>query len=297
MDKSLKEYCIQNNRTDLLEQWHPVKNGELQPSQVMPGSHKRIWWKCAKGHEWEVTVKSRTKGTGCPVCTNRVVISGVNDLATVHPTLAAQWHPTKNSSFTPDKISYGLKKHVWWQCEHGHEWQATINSRSRGSGCPVCAGRVVIPGVNDFASLYPQLAAQWLQERNEPLRPDQVTPYSNKKVWWRCSLGHEGCAIISSRYKNGCPYCSGRRVLKGFNDLQTKEPLIAAEWHPTLNGELNPDMVTPGSHKRVWWKCPVGHVWKTVVYSRGSLKTGCPYCYGRPPKDTFVPTQSTEQDN
>jgi len=71
-------------------------------------------------------------------------------------------------------------------------------------------------------------------------------------------------------------------VLKGFNDLATTAPKIAAQWHPELNGSLTPQMVTAGSRKKIWWHCAEGHVWKAVVYSRaGVQKSGCPVCAGR----------------
>ena len=80
----------------------------------------------------------------------------------------------------------------------------------------------------------------------------------------------------------GCPYCAGRKVLPGFNDLATADPRVAAQWHPTLNGSLTPEAVTAGSRKKVWWVCPEGHVWKAAVYARaGSWKSGCPVCAGR----------------
>ena len=95
---------------------------------------------------------------------------------------------------------------------------------------------------------------------------------------------HEWQAVIAARAveNSGCPYCTGRRVLAGFNDLATLHPKIAAQWDDTLNGTLTPEMVTPGSHKRVWWKCHEGHVWKTAIYSRtGKQKCGCPVCAGK----------------
>ena len=49
---------------------------------------------------------------------------------------------------------------------------------------------------------------------------------------------------------NGCPYCANRKVLVGFNDLATVQPLVAKEWHESLNGALTPEMVTAGSHKK-----------------------------------------------
>ena len=103
-----------------------------------------------------------------------------------------------------------------------------------------------------------------------------------------CALGHEYAAVIGLRTQrgNGCPCCAGRKVLPGFNDLATVEPQIAKQWNPTLNGALTPEMVTTGSHRKVWWQCPNGHSWKAVVYSRtGSGKSGCPMCDGRVKED------------
>ena len=144
-----------------------------------------------------------------------------------------------------------------------------------------------MPSENDLATLFPDIAAQWDTERNGSLRPDQVTSFSNRRVWWRCTLGHEWQAVVAARVveNSGCPYCAGRRVLAGFNDLATLHPKIAAQWDATLNGNLSPEMVTPGSHKRVWWRCSEGHVWKTAVYSRtGKQKCGCSVCAGKTQK-------------
>ena len=105
--------------------------------------------------------------------------------------------------------------------------------------------------------------------------------YTKIDIRIRC---HEWQAVIAARAveNSGCPYCTGRRVLAGFNDLAALHPEIAAQWDDTLNGTLTPEMVTPGSHKRVWWKCHEGHVWKTAIYSRtGKQKCGCPVCAGK----------------
>ena len=141
----------------------------------------------------------------------------------------------------------------------------------------------MVAGENDLSSRFPAVAAQWHPTRNEGLSPQQFTPYSNRKVWWRCERGHDYQATISARTRGGsdCPYCSGKKVLAGFNDLLTLEPAVAGQWHPTLNGTVTPEMVTAGSHRKVWWVCRQGHVWKAAVYSRTSTqKCGCPICAG-----------------
>lgn len=270
---------------DLMREWHPTLNVGVSPEELLPGTHRKVWWKCSKGHEWRAQVKSRVQGSGCPVCSNRKINVGENDLATTHPEIAAQWHPTKNGTRTPYSVVGGHHAKVWWQCEKGHEWQATILSRTTtGSGCPVCAGKVVIPGQNDLASAHPAIAAQWHPTKNGTLTPEQVTTFSNRKAWWVCDKGHEYYTVIAHRAQNasGCPYCSGRKVLAGFNDLTTMEPKIAVQWHRELNSDLTPQMVTIGSHKKVWWQCFDGHVWKAIIYSRtGARKTGCPVCSGK----------------
>ena len=116
----------------------------LTPDDVTNGSHKKVWWRCEKGHSWQAAVKSRTLGAGCPVCTGRLLVPGVNDFATIHPELAAQWHPTKNGALRPSDVMPRTQRKVWWQCSEGHVWQAAIYSRagSQHCGCPVCAGKV-----------------------------------------------------------------------------------------------------------------------------------------------------------
>lgn len=282
--KTSPEQSLKALYPDVAAQWHPVRNQNLLPEQVLPGSHRSVWWQCSRGHEWSAQIKSRVEGAGCPVCSNRVVLPGVNDLATEAPELAQQWHPDKNGDLLPSRVSCGSTRKVWWRCSRGHEWQAAVQSRVTGKGCPVCTSKIIVPGENDLESYAPELARQWIRERNGGLTPDQVSIYSNRRVWWRCKRGHEWRSPVSARtgQQSGCPYCGHRRLLTGFNDLQTLEPMVAAQWHPTLNVPLEPTMVMPGSSRRVWWRCADGHEWKAVIYSRtGSQKCGCPYCGGR----------------
>ena len=285
MRESLAAYCARLHRRDLLDQWDGSRNGTLTPDTVSYGSRQKLWWRCEQGHVWQAAVYTRAGGeSGCPYCAGKRPWPGFNDLASQYPDLAAQWHPTKNGDLTPRDVVAGSRRKVWWQCPKGHEWQAIVTSRTNnGAGCPVCAGKTVAPGENDLATLRPDLARQWDQERNGTLTPDQVSPYSNRKVWWRCRLGHGWQTAVSARtWGSDCPYCAGRKAFPGFNDLATKDPLVAAEWDPEFNGNLTPQMVTVGSHKKVWWRCAQGHVWKAVMYSRtGPKRCGCPVCAGK----------------
>lgn len=111
------------------------------------------------------------------------------------------------------------------------------------------------PQGNDLQRIYPAIAAQWHPTRNGDLKPQQVTAYSNQREWWQCERGHVWVAAIASRtyHRTRCPVCTGRRVLPGYNDLQTLYPEIAAQWAWERNGDLTPDKVLPGSHRKVWW--------------------------------------------
>lgn len=269
-------------KKELIAEWHPTKNGDLRPTDVTCGSNRKVWWKCSTcGYEWQAIISHRSRGSGCPFCSGRRRTKGPRDLASVVPQLAAEWHPTQNGDLTPRDVTYGIKKKVWWRCEKGHEWQAAINDRSNGKGCPYCSGKRTLKGETDLATVNPQLAAEWHPTKNGNLLPSDVTSQSSKKVWWLGECGHEWQAEVHHRSQGkGCPYCSGKYVLKGETDLATVNPKLAAEWHPTKNGDLLPSDVTRMSSNKVWWQCSKGHEWQATIRNRSNGR-GCPYCAGK----------------
>lgn len=190
-------------------QWHPTKNGDLTPRDIAPSSKDRAWWRCDVDHEWQAAIYTRTyRGYGCPICSKKVVMPGVNDLATVHPDIAAQWHPTKNGTLTPRQIMSGARKMLWWVCDAGHEWQSTGAHRVNGHGCPICTNQSVAAGVNDLASQRPDLARQWHATKNKPAWPDQVLATGTFLAWWKCDNGHVWQATVAQRVRgNTCPRC------------------------------------------------------------------------------------------
>lgn len=281
---------LETLRPDLLNEWNYEKN-DIQPYQIGLGTMKKVWWKCSKGHEWQAVINNRTKGIGCPICSNKKVLAGYNDLATLRPELIKEWNYEKNKGLvdghnvdisTPDRVTLVSGNKVWWRCSQGHEWQATIAHRtSRNDGCPYCYGRYVIKGKNDLMTLFPEVAKDWNYLKNNTMTPSDVTSKSEKKVWWICSKGHEWRATIAHRTNegNGCPFCSGRYAIKGENDLATTNPELLKEWDYEKNGKLMPYEVLPKSEKKVWWKCDKGHEWKTQVCVR-VMGCGCPKCSG-----------------
>ena len=200
--------------------------------------------------------------------------------------LLDEWDNVKNNS-SPNEFSYGSNKKVWWICSKcGNEFQATIKNRKSGTGCKLCGFKKISNTLskriyNDsLKNKYPKLIKEWDFRKNKDIKPDEIAPYSEKKVWWVCSKGHSYSKKIYERTKkkSGCPYCSGKRVLEGFNDLKTTNPKLAKEWHQTKN-KNKPTQFTQYSNKKVWWKCAKGHEWYASINNRTHLNRGCPYCY------------------
>lgn len=207
--------------------------------------------------------------------------------------LLDEWNYEKNDKISPETISYGSERKVWWKCVLGHEWESRVANRTTlGRGCPYCSGRRTLSGFNDLETWCKEngredLIEQWNYERNTELI-SQISPSNNKKVWWKCLLGHEWDATVGSRTTSsrpaGCPYCSNppKRILVGFNDLaswceKNRMEYILQEWNYEKN-MLRPREVTFGSGISVYWKCNKNHEWKTAINNRTSGKTSCPIC-------------------
>ena len=122
--------------------------------------------------------------------------------------------------------------------------------------CPYCKNRKLLRGFNDPATTHPELVAEWDWERSGDLKPTDVIGNSNKRVWRKCNEGHEWSGLIANRARKGkadpgCPYCSGRKVLAGYNDLATTHPDIAAMWRSRMSKRLKPTGVRAISRKLV----------------------------------------------
>ena len=271
------ENSLANKKPWLVAEWSE-RNGSISPDDVPYGSKKLYWWHGSCGHEWQASAKARSSGENCPICSNARIVAGINDLASLKPELLKEWSPS--NTIQPTEIGVGSHKKVLWIGACGHEWSAEIRNRVRGAGCPYCSHNAVLQGFNDLATVLPQVAKEW-SPRNAPLKPTQVTPYANRKVWWKCEQGHEWFTLISTRaYGSKCPYCSGIKLLKGFNDLASLHPQLALEWSQK-NGTLLPEDVNERSTKNVWWKCrKCGNEWKSVINARVK-GTVCPVCAER----------------
>lgn len=274
----MKNKLLKNN-LELMREYNYDKNKDVDLEKITIGSGKKIWWKCNKCHEYQAEVINRNNGRGCPYCSGKKVLVGYNDLTTTNPELASEWNYEKNGQLMPTEITNGSNKMVWWKCKAGHEWQAPPNRRKTGTGCPYCANKKIKIGYNDLATTHPELTEEWDYEKNGKLKPTSLSSGSNKKVWWKCSKGHEWSYRIVDRVNrnDGCPYCSNHKIIVGENDLLTNNPELIKEWNYEKNGKLKPEEFSSGSGQKVWWKCSKGHEWEATI-SRRIRGNRCPIC-------------------
>ena len=253
-----------------LETTHPelAKQAfQWDPKSKVAGSGNKVSWKCNYGHIWKATINSRAgQNIGCPICSNKKILKGFNDLATTNPTLASQAY-----KWDPSTISGGSSKAAQWICENKHTWTASVSARNlQNEGCPYCSNQKILVGYNDFATTHPELASE-----ADGWDPTKYNAGSIEKVSWICPLQHRYKSTIRDRGRRNtnCPVCAGRTVLIGFNDLQTINPNLSAQAY-----KWDPRTVTAGSQKIVEWKCTEGHVWKATVANRNVGERGCPSC-------------------
>lgn len=218
----------------------------------------------------------------CIYCLGRKV-SVTNSLATRYPEIAKEWCYEKNGDLTPDKITYGSNKNVWWRCSKNpdHVYCTSPNDRTYSHrGCPYC-NNMKVCSTNNLAVTHPDLAKQWYQAKNGELTPDHVLPSYTGKVWWQCSENPEhiwDCPVnYRVRFHWGCPYCKHKR----FNDfsLSSLYPSMARDWDYAKNGKDTPYAISPNSEKIVYWKCEHGVEWKqSVVGRKNSFLNGYHRC-------------------
>ena len=408
---------LNEEHPELVREWHSTRNLPFTPSDYTSHSSAMIVWRCNKcGHDWEATISNRVgRGSGCPVCAGNVIKSGYNDLATINPELAAEWHPTKNLPLTTQEVGASSNKNVWWLCRFGHEYKCRIVDRKKGVGCSECSKRfqtslaeqtiryyieqhfdkvvssyrpdclegseldifipdlqigieydgqryhnlvsrdqkkdtlctkngitlirirepdcpvierkdptIILKDLSDdslaeaikelltivrvetknkvnitkdkqriislfrntaiggnIEEIFPSLAAEWDYTLNGEILPSHIpATYSKDKYYWKCKVcGYSWLTSLGERIRgSGCPACAGKVVIPGKNDLATTHKDLAAEWHPTKNELLTPQMVSKGSETKIWWKCSIcGYEWQAKIKKRVA-GSGCEKC-------------------
>jgi hypothetical protein len=179
------------------------------PTVISPGSNKHFRWKCSQGHKWKATLASRTSlGTNCPVCANQKIVSGINDLETLHPQIAKE-----ADGWNPRVVAPGSDKKQNWKCKKGHRYNTRINKRTlRNQGCPICANKKIVVGINDLQTTHPLIAEQAFGWDPTTVNAGRGSKKISEKLEWKCGHGHIWKATpanrTSSNHQSGCPSCA-----------------------------------------------------------------------------------------
>lgn len=254
------------------------------------GSNVSVTWRCDDDprHVWNASPNTRKRSPACPVCLNKLIIPGVNDLATTHPQLAAELADPAEAQH----VHSGSHKKLRWACpvDARHRWDVSVVSRStRGSGCPFCSGRLPTPGLNDLATTHPRLSQQLMDQT----LATTVGAGSSKKLRWQCAAdsAHIWEASVRNRTGSGraaatgCPDCAKHAAPTRRTGRPPSATLLQA--HPEIAAQLVDQslatQLSKGSDRQVQWQCPEGHQWFARVYNRTNAKnkTGCPVCSGK----------------
>ena len=224
-------------KPELVSEWSE-KNYPLMPDMVLSCTNKSVWWRCIHGHEWIAKIADRFYGSQCPYCEGHLIYKGFNDLASNYPELAEEWSE-KNAPKRADEVFPKSRENVWWKCRVcGYEWRAVIDSRVKGASCPVCADRVVVAGINDFATTDSELIREWDYDRNATITPEQVHRNSLRIVWWKCVHGHRWRARIADRAIDNEPCHICRKAFeKEFPDILLRYYLRQAGYEVIIDEE------------------------------------------------------------
>ena len=227
--QTLRQWCIENNKSVFLNEWDYEKNAEngLTPDNVGCKSSKYcVRWICPRGHSYEAYVGNRTRrNDGCPYCSDHKLLKGFNDLSFIVPEICSEWDEDRNREehekdvangvkephpATPQDILWGSSKKVYWKCKFGHMFKASPNSRHTTregffAMCNRCADnnrslarKKKRAKKNNLALQLPQAAEEWVSSENG-LTPEQVSCHSKEMVHWRCRKGHEFDKRITDR--------------------------------------------------------------------------------------------------
>lgn len=253
------EYSFAERSPDLLEEWDFDKNKNLLPTEICPTSKKKVWWKCKYGHSWKTSLNKRSRGRNCPYCAG-VYSSQEKSLFELRKDLMPIWNYNKNI-IRPIDVSVSSGKKVWWICNKGHEWEAVVANISKGIGCPYCSGRNAT-STDNIAIKRPDLMEEWDYEKNISIDPYSLLSSSGKKIWWKCTNGHEWIASIFSRnYGSNCPHCGKYQTpdgeicgssIEAFYYLKLKEANVVFEHdkkYPGHSRKIRFDFYIPDQNK------------------------------------------------
>ena len=279
-----KEESLGALHPNLAAEWNWEKNSPKTPFEVRPKSNLRVWWRCESDHEWESQIYNRHV-RGCPHCFD--LARRVNAKLTLKelPDLFDEVFADEVEKIALGEITQSSHQKLLWKCKacdqiFGNQIQ---NRAIKKQGCPYCKQLKVAPnGWNSLGVLFPEVAAEWDNEKNSGVTPFQVTPKSNKSFWWRCANGHSWEAVVANRHKAGCPACYSlaHHIHTGTKLAEMTD--LFAELSDDEQDKVKLGQLSKGDRTKVKWKCKTcKEIWENQIGKRAVNGQGCPYCAGK----------------
>ena len=248
-----------------------------------------VFWICPDcGAEYRYIISERSVGDdSCPVCANKRIEKGINDLATTNPEIAALLSP--NNERKADTLLPSFKLKVAWICPTCNgEYYAPVEDMVNGlAECPYCSNQKPLAGFNTLKALYPEIA-DCLSPNND-FTADEILPTSTRNAKWICpTCGGEYYASVKDMIEGAseCPYCNDQRPLAGFNTLEALYPEIAEHLSP--NNDFSADKILPTSTRNAKWICPTcSGEYSASVKDMVEGIVECPYCNNQRPLAGF----------
>ena len=275
---------LASKQPQIAKDWHPTKNSELTPQSIPPSSNKKFWWRCPRGHEYQLEPNQRVhRSRGCPECSSYGY--GSSQEIRIYCELKALFSDIKFRHKVDGKeidiLIPNLGIGIEYDSEFYHrdkieEDQAKNDLMARSGFHLLRVREHPLEKVTEFDVITPtrQLSKSDMNGLLESLRTivpdmaDQVVEYQ-----------HASDFINDVDYASYTSY-SDRPIPE--NSLAHRHPEVASQWDYERNAPLTPDDFSYGSRHRAWWLCDNGHSFDAIIGSRtshvGGRYKGCRYC-------------------
>ncbi|MFB7287801.1 zinc-ribbon domain-containing protein [Actinacidiphila glaucinigra] len=279
-------------------QWHPEKNGNLQPTEVVAGSNKRVWWQCSREHVWQAYIATRVgQKTGCPVCCRRhrsaievALFAELHELLTPLLGPRSVRHHARPEAVPPriavsDILVRAPSLTVVVEFDGGHWHQPRTEPDRRKSAAIRAAGHCLIRvreqplallhsdditvDVSAEVTVITTAVVRRMVERGwlPPAAGIALDQYAAQQVRVGEVLAKEMLADVAHRDLEE-------------ESLAVTHPELVADWDDAANAPLTPQHVDARTSAPVAWICPLGDTYTAAPRERAAGR-GCAVCAGK----------------